>query len=187
MNATRCREWLDLCAGVAQQTLQVSGQPPVTDWIRPQDEFFSDPIQVAALGFLLQWACEDGETYATTFRQISPSEQALCPFHHEGVDFAVNVVRNGVMDDWEIFAHWGPGGYVLVPEWQRQDADRRFNSAWAPDWLYRRCGGVRNAASLPQECRDALHIRAIELASNSEQLADDETDEEEIIAAPACR
>jgi hypothetical protein len=32
------------------------------------------------------------------------------------------------------------------------------------DWLYRRCGGARDAADLPSETRDALHIRAIELA-----------------------
>lgn len=35
------------------------------------------------------------------------SEQILCPFHHDGIGFAVNAVRNGIMDDWEIFAHGG--------------------------------------------------------------------------------
>lgn len=174
MTATRSRKWLELCEPAAQETLQLIGSGPADSFVPFEDEFFGDPMKAAALGFLLQWACEDNESYAPTFRPIAHSEQALCPFHHDGIGFAVNLVRNGIMDDWEIFAHWGQGGYVIVPEWQRQDADRRFDFDWAPDWLYRRCGGVRDAADLPGDLRDALHVRAIELAmaDGREELAD---------------
>ncbi|OUM00053.1 hypothetical protein [Variovorax sp. JS1663] len=174
MTAARCGAWLALCAGEAQETLQLGGHGPRETLVPFQDEFFSDPMKTGALGLLLQWACEDNESYAAAFGPIAYSERALSPFHHEGIDFAVSVVRNGIMDDWEIFAHWGQAGYVIVPEWQRQDADRRFNFAWAPDWLYRRCGGARDAAALPDEVRDALHVQAIELAvaDGHEELAE---------------
>lgn len=164
MTPTRSRKWLELCEPAAQETLQLIGSAPADHFVPFEDEFFGDPRSAASLGLLLQWACEDNDSYAATFRPIAFGEQALSPFHHDGIGFAVNVVRNGIMDDWSIFAHWGQGGYVIVPEWQRQDADRRFDFDWAPDWLYRRCGGARDAAELPDEVRDALHVRAIEFA-----------------------
>ncbi|VTV18778.1 MULTISPECIES: hypothetical protein [unclassified Variovorax] len=174
MTAARSRGWLALCAGVARETLQLAGHGPTDSFVPHEDEFFASPMKAGALGLLLQWACEDNESYAATFGPIAFSESALCPFHQDGIGFAVNVVRNGMLDDWEIFAHWGQGGYVIVPDWQRQDADRRFDFAWAPDWLYRRCGGARDAAELPGDVRDALHVRAIELAvaDGSEELAE---------------
>jgi hypothetical protein len=163
MTTARCRKWLELCTGFAQESLQLAGQAPETTFVPREDEFFSDSKKVGSLGLLLQWACEDNEAFAAAFRAIAHSEQALCPFHHEGLGFIVNVVRNGIMDDWEIYAHWGEGGYVVVPEHLRLPSDRRFDYAWAPDWLHRRCGGVRTPDDLPRETIDALHVRAIEL------------------------
>jgi hypothetical protein len=164
MTTARCRQWLELCASFAQESLHLAGQASQSSLIPFEDEFFAGSMNVGAFGLLLQWACEDNETFAAAFRPIAHGEQALCPFHHDGIGFIVNVVRNGIMDDWEIFAHWGEGGYVIVPEDRRLPSDRRFDHAWAPDWLYRRCGGARTPDQLPQQEADALHVRAIELA-----------------------
>lgn len=179
MTATLCRQWLDTCAVMAQETRQLEGQAPRSSFIPFEDEFFADPVSVASLGLLLQWACEDNESYARSFRAVSFGESSLCPFHSDGIDLAVNLVRNGINDDWEIYAHWGDKGYVVVPEAHRQASDRRFDAPWAPDWLYRRCGGVRSPAELDPEVSTALHCRAIELAVGA---AEDQAE----APAPAC-
>ncbi len=162
MNSGLCRQWLARCAAVAQETLQIAGHAPRKSFV--DDRLFEDASSVAALGLLLQWACEENGSYAATFRAVSWGDASLCPFHVDGIDLAVNLVRNGINDDWEIFAHWGPNGYEVVPEHQRQAQDRRFNAPWAPDWLYRRCGGARGPADLDPDVGAALHWRAIELA-----------------------
>lgn len=164
MNEGLCRQWLALCAGFAQETLQLAGHAPRSDFVPFERDFFADRTSVAALGLLLQWACEDNSGYAETFRAVASGDAALCPFHSDGIDLAVNLVRNGINDDWEIFAHWGDKGYVVVREAERQASDRRFNSQWAPDWLYRRCGGARSPAELDPDVSAALHCRAIDLA-----------------------
>lgn len=40
MTAVRCRAWLALCAGVAQETLQLDGHGPRETFVPFQDEFF---------------------------------------------------------------------------------------------------------------------------------------------------
>lgn len=168
MTEALCRQWLDTCAVVAQETRQLEGQGPRSSFVPFEEDFFADPVSVASLGLLLQWACEDNESYARTFRAVSFGESSLCPFHSDGIDLAVNLVGNGINDDWEIFAHWGAAGYEVVPESHRQDSDRRFDYEWAPGWLYRRCGGVRGPAELDPEVAAALHCRAIEVAVNAQ-------------------
>lgn len=183
MNPARCREWLDLCASVAQttsrladcqqrwqqQTLRPSNRQRAKTFNDSVKELFADPRLVATLGYLLQWACEDNEGYARTFRLIAHGESALCPFHPDGLSFAVDVC-NGLKGDRGIFTHRGQSGYVVVPGWQRQEADRRLDVDSARDWLHRRCGGARDASGLRAEVRSALSMDAFYLAFPDDEL-----------------
>ena len=71
MTAARCRAWLALCAGVAQETLQLAGHSPRESFIPSPDDFFTNPKSVGALGLMLQWACEDNAGYVATFGPIA--------------------------------------------------------------------------------------------------------------------
>lgn len=164
MSPALCRKWLDTCMTFARESDQIrgvaNGRPAIADYE------LEDPLTAKAFGLLLQWACEDNAGFSATFGPIAWGEECLCPFHSDGLSFISNVVRNGILDDWEIYAKWTDAGYVVVLELESSDADRRFGYEWAPDWLHRRVGGARDPVDLSADIRDALHIRSIELSSH---------------------
>lgn len=157
MNSDRCSQWVSLCIQKAATAAHMLGV--ALPGARPYDNEES----IACVGLLTQWACEDNESFQAAFSAIARKQSFLNPFHPNGLSFIDNLVHNGIMDDWEIFAHWGPGGYVIVPEAQRKDADRRLDFAWAPGWLYRRVGGVRTPDQLDEQTVNVLEVGCIDI------------------------
>ena len=163
MSPAICRKWLDLCTRVACETLLMEGLSPEASFLHREEDFFAEPMSPACLGLLLQWACENPNDFSRTFEAVLGDGSSCCAFHHKGLTSIVNLVRNGIMDDWDIFAQWTPHGYLIVLDGQQTDADRRFDFRWAPEWLWGRVGGAREPGSEFPE----LHIKAIELSAES--------------------
>lgn len=63
----------------------------------------------------------------------------------------MNLVNNGVHDDWEIFLQWRDSGYVVVPESQRQPPDARLGYGQAVRLLDTITGGIRAAPGLAND------------------------------------
>lgn len=102
------------------------------------------------LGYFIQACSEQPAEFARVFAPLLGAERTH-PLTLAGEGTLLNLVRNGVGDDWEIFLQWTDQGYVVVAEEQRRPQDTRLREAEARRLLDTLTGGLREAPGLADE------------------------------------
>lgn len=95
---------------------------------------------VALIGFLIQASAEQPEEFSRAFSPILGFDK-INPLTNIGEGTLLNLVRNGVCDDWEIYLQWREEGYVVVHEVDRLPQDARFGFSQAHRLLDTITGG----------------------------------------------
>lgn len=103
-----------------------------SDWLKDKD--------VEIMGYLIQASAEQPAEFARVFAPILGSDQTN-PLTNIGEGTLLNLVRNGVCDDWEIYLQWREEGYVVVNESDREPQDARFGFSQAKRLLDTLTGG----------------------------------------------
>lgn len=105
---------------------------------------------VVLLGLFIQASAEQPVEFARIHAAVLGPERTH-PLTSVGEGALVNLLRNGVGDDWEIYLQWTDLGYVVVNEDLRQPQDARIRPVQARRLLDTITGGLRAAPGLADE------------------------------------
>lgn len=108
------------------------------------------PDDLVLLGLYVQACAEQPAEFARIHAGVL-GEDRTHPLTAVGEGALLNLVRNGVCDDWEVFLQWTERGYLVVNESQRRPQDARMHHAEARRVLDTITGGLRRAPGLADE------------------------------------
>lgn len=107
-----------------------------SQWLHGQD--------LQLLGMFIQASAEKPDEFERIFSSVL-QDGAPNPLTASGAGTLMNLVRNGVFDDWEIYLQWREEGYAVVPEGMRKPQDAPLTAEVATRLLLMITGGQRMA------------------------------------------